>query len=418
MSTQVQVPFNGSTFTLSFPKNDTCIGKKLKRGEMWEGKAIKEELIPRFQPNTTFLDCGSFIGTHTCTMAKSNPTGDVHSFEMMPYHHELLLTNVKNNNLKNVTVHHCALSNKNGTLPLPDRDYDIPDNYGHTKVNHPSGSDLIKCSTLDSFDFKKRVSVIKIDVENHEIEVLEGALNTISMHRPFMMVEVHECKHEKFCNSKIWGKLRGLGYRLQRYYENILLYPRLNEISRPVIDHQTVFYVGLGKTGSSSIYHGFKHNRTVCHYHSFHYFNWVTGAKLKDNDELLRLISGIGYMLGFSPIVIECVRQPGNRAISAVFHNCREVEIETLMSKSDHELLYLLKQYIDEKPVHLTVKIPENIRYIVLELEKKDTWQQTLREYGLEWTPIDSNINTHHLYPGFKQRCIKILQNHLPSVAT
>ena len=42
---------------------------------------------------------------------------------------------------------------------------------------------------LDSYNFKN-ISIMKIDVEGHEIAVLEGALNTIKRNKPKILIEV------------------------------------------------------------------------------------------------------------------------------------------------------------------------------------------------------------------------------------
>ena len=44
-------------------------------------------------------------------------------------------------------------------------------------------------NTLDKYNFKN-ISIIKIDVEGHEINVLNGALNTILKNKPKILIEV------------------------------------------------------------------------------------------------------------------------------------------------------------------------------------------------------------------------------------
>lgn len=407
------IPFMGKNVRMTFPEKDTAIGRKLRTGEMWEGLTIRQKLVPNFPANTTFVDCGAFIGTHSCCMAMQNPTGDVHSFEMMPEIHELLGQNISDNGLTNVTTYLQPLSDGERVITRPNRDYDKPDNYGFTMIGH-RGDTSVTTKSLDSYisNFKKPVSVIKIDVEGHEMEVLMGARKTIAQHRPFMLVEVWKRNLETFQESFMWHFLKGLGYTYYQYYDNLVFEPSLNEISRPILDRNTVFYFGIGKTGSASIYHGFSDKGTVCHYHGSQYFNWVTGADTKDDTEVLKLISGIGYMLGFRPRVIECVREPKSRAISALFHEWFNLgkDIDELLQKPDHELKSMLQKFLEEKPVHETVKVPDNIEYIVLDLKDKAQWREKLLEYGLDWTPIDSNVNNHPCYKVFKDRALALIE--------
>ena len=49
---------------------------------------------------------------------------------------------------------------------------------------------FIEVRTLDSYNFKPEI--IKVDVEGFEDKVLEGAKNTISSYKPFLMIEVNE----------------------------------------------------------------------------------------------------------------------------------------------------------------------------------------------------------------------------------
>ena len=50
-------------------------------------------------------------------------------------------------------------------------------------------------------------SIIKIDVEGHELNVLKGAVNTIKKHKPMILIEIHQ-----FENSEIPEFIESLGY--------------------------------------------------------------------------------------------------------------------------------------------------------------------------------------------------------------
>lgn len=49
----------------------------------------------------------------------------------------------------------------------------------------------VKTATLDSFQLEN-VSFIKIDVEGHELHVLEGARQTLATHRPRILIEIKD----------------------------------------------------------------------------------------------------------------------------------------------------------------------------------------------------------------------------------
>jgi hypothetical protein len=60
---------------------------------------------------------------------------------------------------------------------------------------------------LDSFDFGGRVAFMKIDVELHEREVLDGAMNTIKENLPVVIMEDQRGAR---------NRLLDLGYTAQR----------------------------------------------------------------------------------------------------------------------------------------------------------------------------------------------------------
>ncbi|MGC9122922.1 MAG: FkbM family methyltransferase [Thermoplasmata archaeon] len=65
--------------------------------------------------------------------------------------------------------------------------------------------------TLDSFNLEK-VDILKIDVEGFECDVVEGAFNTISKHKPKIIIETHGSKSRDKC-TKLFGSF---GYRIFR----------------------------------------------------------------------------------------------------------------------------------------------------------------------------------------------------------
>ena len=59
-------------------------------------------------------------------------------------------------------------------------------------------------------DDNKIPSLIKIDVESHEVEVLEGAIHTLSDAKPFLIIESFPPKQEK-----VISHLQAYGYNLE-----------------------------------------------------------------------------------------------------------------------------------------------------------------------------------------------------------
>tara|TARA_B110000908_G_C10215711_1_gene432683 strand:+ start:1001 stop:1312 length:312 start_codon:yes stop_codon:yes gene_type:complete len=70
-----------------------------------------------------------------------------------------------------------------------------------------------------------------------------------------------------------------------------------------------IYYIGMGKTGSSSIKYGFPKVNTA-HWHNTNYFEHIyETTMLSDNNyDLYDLILYIGKKYNFKPVIIESIR--------------------------------------------------------------------------------------------------------------
>jgi hypothetical protein len=78
----------------------------------------------------------------------------------------------------------------------------------------------VEARTIDSFGFPE-VSLMKIDVEGHEAEVLVGAANTIGAFHPVIIIEIFKINHKK-----VLLILEGYGYSVRgiRDYDFLATY--------------------------------------------------------------------------------------------------------------------------------------------------------------------------------------------------
>jgi hypothetical protein len=74
------------------------------------------------------------------------------------------------------------------------------------------------------YQFKNKISVIKIDVEGYELNVLEGAKGLIMKHRPIIITEIYEkinfdkvMNFFKFLNYKRFRKINNPEYANEDY---------------------------------------------------------------------------------------------------------------------------------------------------------------------------------------------------------
>jgi FkbM family methyltransferase len=138
------------------------------------------------------FDIGTNMGYNILPISKIiGDKGYVYGFEPLPLNYSKCLTNIALNSLTNCKVYPIALSNYDGKAKLtsPRRD-----NLGTCFVDNKASDGVeIKVKTLDNFlldDPIPHIDLIKIDVEGHELHVLQGAAETIKKFRPIMFIEV------------------------------------------------------------------------------------------------------------------------------------------------------------------------------------------------------------------------------------
>ncbi len=149
--------------------------------------------------DTTFLDIGANIGIFSIKLAHLNKEMEIHAFEPEPITNQCLEKSVKQNDFKNIAVHKVALSNKNGQSSFY---FDATNHGGHSlnaesiegEGNLISHEINVELETLDQFVLKNminKIDLIKMDVQRHEANVLEGGLQTLKKNRPIILMECY-----------------------------------------------------------------------------------------------------------------------------------------------------------------------------------------------------------------------------------
>ena len=149
------------------------------------------------------IDIGANIGTTTMVAVKAGAT--VIAMEPAKKTFELLKENVKANREETkVKLMNMAAWNKNGKLHLK---YDKQ--LALREVANEG--EEINAITIDSLNVKP--ILIKIDVEGHTIEVIEGCENTIKLHKPDILFEARPDYNEL---QPVKSKLEERGYKLTK----------------------------------------------------------------------------------------------------------------------------------------------------------------------------------------------------------
>lgn len=182
--------------------SDVMVGMK-DYWDNWRGGALP--IIDKYlDEGAVILDIGANIGSHTVYWALERNAKKIYSFEPLPDTFSILQTNIKLNNLEDrVRIYDVGLSD---TVCHTDVQHYSEMNIGGTSfIKRESGQFQFK--TLDSFNIQEHIDLIKIDVEGAEVDVLNGAVNTIQKSHPIIVLETFTHKQE------VDAVLDKMGYR-------------------------------------------------------------------------------------------------------------------------------------------------------------------------------------------------------------
>lgn len=172
--------------TMACLKNDAVLGQWLKKyGEWSQGENI---IMSNFvSKGDIVIDIGANIGTTVLSLSKQvSSEGKVLAFEPQSLMAQCLQTNLTLNDITNVVVDSAAVSNKNGWTFLNDATFSGIGRYGEAGISDTGTR--IKTIKLDEVEVPK-CSLIKIDVESYEWEVIQGGQKFLRKHKPVLYME-------------------------------------------------------------------------------------------------------------------------------------------------------------------------------------------------------------------------------------
>ncbi|RVU75287.1 FkbM family methyltransferase [Pantoea dispersa] len=169
-------------------KNDYIQNVIKSSGGFYEPEMLLD-ISNRVRKGSTILDVGANIGNHSLYFSLFCGANKVISFEPQKNVYDTLCKNIKLNFLeKMVVAYQIGLGSYETTANLGEVD---EKNISMTRLDINSSGD-VRISTLDSVVEKEplnSISVIKLDVEGMEMEVLRGAIQTFERHQPVLYVE-------------------------------------------------------------------------------------------------------------------------------------------------------------------------------------------------------------------------------------
>ena len=161
-----------------------AVANTLVRGKFYDGEII--DIAKQYiKKGTSVIDIGANFGQMTIEFSKAaGSDGEVFSFEAQDFVYRYLQQNIAANNCNNVQLFHNAVWETAGkTMYFPEPDLSGPAPYSGNTVTVEAKTNPVQTVTIDSIDFKKPVSFMKIDIEGADIFALRGAKETMLKHR-------------------------------------------------------------------------------------------------------------------------------------------------------------------------------------------------------------------------------------------
>ena len=166
------------------------------------------------------IDVGGHHGTHTKIISSLVAgKGMVHTFEPSSQNMKELRTRIGRK--RNVKLYNYAVGDYVGETNFTSitglgssrsalRPWDI--NTDHSKA----ANERVNIVTLDSMNFEKKISLIKVDTEGNDLKVLRGARNIIKSYQPVICIEINQRSRIASGVSllEIWDFISSLNYKI------------------------------------------------------------------------------------------------------------------------------------------------------------------------------------------------------------
>jgi FkbM family methyltransferase len=187
-----------------------------------EWSEMEVRLFKRYlTPQSNVVEVGANLGLHSVPLAKIAHQGKVICFEPQRIIFQILCANIAINNLLNVHLHNRAVSDTEREIVIQSSDYETPWNYGSFSIEKGMStegdfkgsvtSESVMATKLDTFrpvTELPAVALLKIDAEQHEIAVLNGAEGLIARHRPLIFVENNNAQY----GDGLIQRIKAIGY--------------------------------------------------------------------------------------------------------------------------------------------------------------------------------------------------------------
>jgi len=159
------------------------------------------------------IDAGAFIGDSALILSPLT-NHKVYAFEPVPANYAHMLQTIEMNGLTSVEPFQCALGAQKGKVTISVND------SSSTQFENSAFSyeDVVEVdvTTIDDFvhDHNLQVGLIKADIEGAEKFMLQGAVETLKMQRPALLISIYH-NSDDFFTIKPWLESLNLGYKFK-----------------------------------------------------------------------------------------------------------------------------------------------------------------------------------------------------------
>lgn len=165
------------------------------------------------------FDIGANFGLYTKILSEAvGPEGMVFCFEPVPQTYDVLVNNLRRAGLDQAYPQCYAASDTTGTawISIPSYADGSENMYGAT-LEQADGSAGLSINTLrldERYETLSRLDFVKLDVEGHEPQVLEGMRSVISRHHPTFLIEINDGFDSHSTGAQVHALMTGMGYSM------------------------------------------------------------------------------------------------------------------------------------------------------------------------------------------------------------
>ena len=180
--------------------------RQIRKGQFYTTEPEYARLAEWIREGDWVLDVGANIGHYSKRFSELvGASGRVLAFEPVATTFHLLSSNARHFAHANVTLFQTAVSDGTRLLGMNIPSFETGlKNYYEAELTEETGDVAVMTLSVDSLNLPGHVSLVKIDAEGHERQVLDGMKNLLAVQHPVLIVETGD--------KEVIADLRSMGY--------------------------------------------------------------------------------------------------------------------------------------------------------------------------------------------------------------